>query len=165
MAPQVVFAASGATRGRIAVRTELVNMRTGDGLRVALWLSAIHGLRCPLRTIRISHLCRAIVILGLLNLVRGAFVRVWVLRMVTPEARAAARNSRKRRADARAIALAPVIADIRAGGITGKTAIADELIRRGIRTAYGHRLWRGTQVDGVLKRLKQLKWRGVRAVP
>ena len=55
----------------------------------------------------------------------------------TPEAAAAGHEVGKQRADARAIALAPVIADIKATGITTPYTIAAELVRRGIPTARG----------------------------
>jgi hypothetical protein len=76
--------------------------------------------------------------------------------MLTPETRAAARKSKEARADAHAIDLAPLIADLRASGKVGPSAIAAELVRRGIRTAYGQRSWGASQVVGVLKRLERL---------
>ena len=74
----------------------------------------------------------------------------------TPEAAAAGRKVGKQRADARAIALAPVIADIRATGITTPYTIAAELVRRGIPTARGHRYWGRAQAHNLLKRLDRL---------
>ena len=50
--------------------------------------------------------------------------------MATPQAREAARRVAAARADARAAALAPVIAEIRATGITGAYAIAAALTAR-----------------------------------
>jgi len=79
--------------------------------------------------------------------------------VATPEARAAGRKVGIQRADARAIALAPVIADIEAKGITTPYAIAAELARRGIPTARGHRFWGYSQVGDVLKRLDRLSQR------
>jgi hypothetical protein len=76
--------------------------------------------------------------------------------VATPEARAAARKVTKQRADARAIALAPVIADIKASGITTPYAVAAELVRRGIPTARGHRHWGHGQAYKLLKRLDRL---------
>ena len=76
--------------------------------------------------------------------------------VATPEARAAGRKVGKQRADARAMALAPVIADIKASGITTPHAIAAELVRRGIPTARGHRFWGSSVVGDVLKRLDRL---------
>ena len=74
----------------------------------------------------------------------------------TPEAAAAGREVGKQRADARAIALAPVIADIKATGITTPYTIAAELVRRGIPTARGHRYWGHGQAHNLLKRLDRL---------
>jgi hypothetical protein len=79
--------------------------------------------------------------------------------VATPEARAAGRKVGKQRADARAIALAPVITDIKESGITTPYTIAAELVRRGIPTARGHRLWSSSQVGEVLKRLDRLSQR------
>jgi len=76
--------------------------------------------------------------------------------VATPEARAAGRKVGKQRADARAMALAPVIADIKASGITTPYTIAAELVRRGIPTARGHRFWSSSVVGNVLKRLDRL---------
>ena len=76
--------------------------------------------------------------------------------VATPEARAAARKVLIQRADARAIALAPVITDIKASGITTPYTIAAELFRRGIPTARGHRFWGSSVVGDVLKRLDRL---------
>jgi hypothetical protein len=73
-----------------------------------------------------------------------------------PEARAAGRKVGIQRADARAIALAPVIADIKASGITTPYAVAAELVRRGIPTARGHRFWGSRQVHDLLTRLDRL---------
>jgi hypothetical protein len=73
--------------------------------------------------------------------------------IATPEARAAARKVCAERADARAAALALVIAEIRASGITTPYAIAADLTRRGIPTARGHRFWGTSQVRDVLNRL------------
>jgi hypothetical protein len=54
------------------------------------------------------------------------------------------------------MALAPVIADIKASGITTPYTIAAELVRRGIPTARGHRFWSSSVVGYVLKRLDRL---------
>ena len=85
-----------------------------------------------------------------------AGVSIWRQEMLTPEARAAARKSKEVRADAHAIDLAPLIADLRASGKVGSTAIAAELVRLRIPTAYGQRSWGASQVVGVLKRLERL---------
>jgi hypothetical protein len=76
--------------------------------------------------------------------------------VATPEAAAAGRKASQRRADATAIALAPVIADIKASGITTPYTIAAELVRRGIPTARGHRYWGHGQAYKLLKRLDRL---------
>ena len=60
------------------------------------------------------------------------------------------------RADARALALAPIIAEIRASGITTPYAIAAALTARGIRTARGHRVWTDNPVRNILNRLERL---------
>jgi hypothetical protein len=55
-----------------------------------------------------------------------------------------------------AAALAPIIAEIQASGITTPYAIAADLTRRGIPTARGHRFWLTSQVRSVLNRLDRL---------
>jgi hypothetical protein len=74
----------------------------------------------------------------------------------TPQARDAGSRANMARADARAIALAPVIAEMQASGITGPTAIAAALNERGIRTARGHKFWMSSQVRSLLDRLGRL---------
>ena len=76
--------------------------------------------------------------------------------VATPEAAAAGGKVAKQRADARAIALAPVITDMKAKGITTPYAVAAELVRRGIPTARGHRHWGHGQAYKLLKRLDRL---------
>ena len=76
--------------------------------------------------------------------------------VATPEAAAAGGKVAKQRADATAIALAPVIADIKASGITTPYAVAAELVRRGIPTPRGHRYWGRSQAHELLKRLDRL---------
>jgi hypothetical protein len=82
--------------------------------------------------------------------------------VATPEAREAARKVVSARADERALALATIIAEIQASGITTPHAIAADLTRRGIPTARGHRFWGATQVRKVLDRLDQLAVGGPR---
>ena len=60
--------------------------------------------------------------------------------------------STKRAADARAMAFATVIAELRAAGFTKLTAIADELNRKQVPTTRGAR-WRATTVARLLVRL------------
>jgi hypothetical protein len=74
----------------------------------------------------------------------------------TPEAREAARRAVVANADARARALAPVIAEIRESGITEPYAIAAALTARGVPTARGYRFWRSESVRKVLDRLDRL---------
>ena len=58
----------------------------------------------------------------------------------------------KRAADTRAMALAPVINELRAAGFTKLSAIADELNRQQVPTIRGAR-WRATTVARLLARL------------
>ena len=76
--------------------------------------------------------------------------------VATPQAREAARRVSAAKADARAASLAPVIAEIRAGGITTPYAIAAALTARGIPTARGHRFWMTGPVRNLLSRLDRL---------
>jgi hypothetical protein len=82
-------------------------------------------------------------------------------RGLTSKAREAGRKVSAARADARAIALAPVIADIKASGIVGPYAIAAALTARGIRTARGHRHWGHMAASNLLLRLEQLSVMGL----
>jgi hypothetical protein len=74
----------------------------------------------------------------------------------TPEAREAACRTSVARADARAAAFAPVIAEIRASGITEPYAVAAALTARGVPTARGHRFWGYASVKSLLRRLDRL---------
>jgi hypothetical protein len=76
--------------------------------------------------------------------------------VATPQAREAALRVCAAKADARAAALASVIAEIRASGITGPYAIAAALTARGIPTARGHRFWTTGPVRNLLDRLDRL---------
>jgi hypothetical protein len=60
------------------------------------------------------------------------------------------------RADERALALAPIIAEIRASGSPSLYTIGAELMRRGIPTANGNRFWGASQVRNLLQRLDWL---------
>ena len=80
--------------------------------------------------------------------------------VATPEAREAARRVCAAQADARAVTLAPVIAEIRASGITSPYAIAAALTARQIPTARGHRFWGTTPVRKLLNRLDRLSAAG-----
>jgi hypothetical protein len=81
--------------------------------------------------------------------------------VATPEAREAARRVCAAQADARAAALAPVIAEIRASGVTAPYAIAAALTARGVRTARGHSFWMTGQVRSLLVRLDRLSADGI----
>jgi len=74
----------------------------------------------------------------------------------TPEAAKAGRRTGIARANARALALAPIIAEIQADGVARPHAIAMALTDRGVRTALGRSFWTGNQVRQVLDRLARL---------
>jgi hypothetical protein len=78
----------------------------------------------------------------------------------TPQAREAALRVCAAQADAPAVALAPVIAEIRGSGITAPYAIAAALTARGIPTARGHRFWMAGPVRSLLSRLDRLSAAG-----
>jgi hypothetical protein len=73
-----------------------------------------------------------------------------------PEAGEAGRKTQTARANARALTLAPIIAEIQANDITRPHAIAAALTDRGVPTARGYRFWRGKDVRVVLDRLARL---------
>jgi hypothetical protein len=58
------------------------------------------------------------------------------------------------RADARASQLAPIVAELRRGGVTSWYGIAMALNKRGIPTATGRGIWEPGQVRRVMERLK-----------
>jgi hypothetical protein len=58
------------------------------------------------------------------------------------------------RADARAAKLAPIVADIRRGGVTSWYGIAMALNKRGVPTATGRGIWEPAQLQRVMPRLK-----------
>jgi hypothetical protein len=74
-------------------------------------------------------------------------------RGASPEAREAGWRACAALAEARAAALAPIITEIRASGITSPYLIAAALTARRIPTARGHRLWAAGTVSGILRRL------------
>jgi hypothetical protein len=76
-----------------------------------------------------------------------------IKRGATPQAREAGWRACAALAEARAAALAPIISEIRARGITSPYLIAAALTARRIPTARGHRLWASGTVSGILKRL------------
>jgi hypothetical protein len=59
------------------------------------------------------------------------------------------------RADARALLLAPIVADIRASGITSWYGIATELNKRGVPTATGRGIWEQGQVRRMMERARR----------
>jgi hypothetical protein len=72
---------------------------------------------------------------------------------LTPEARQAGCKAVQARADAFAADIAPIVADIQAGGARSLRAIAAEFNARGIPTATGTGEWQAQQVARVLARL------------
>jgi hypothetical protein len=76
-----------------------------------------------------------------------------------PEAGEAGRKTQTARANARALTLAPIIAEIQANDITRPHAIAAALTDRGVPTARGYRFWRGKDVRVVLDRLEHFSIR------
>jgi DNA invertase Pin-like site-specific DNA recombinase len=72
---------------------------------------------------------------------------------LTAKARAAERAEVAKRATARAPDLAPIIADIQAGGIVSLHGIAAALNERRISTPRGHGGWSAVQVSRVLARI------------
>ena len=72
---------------------------------------------------------------------------------ITDAMRAAGRAAMAGKAKARARDIAPVIAEIRAGGVTSLGGIARELAARNIPTASGSTAWLPVQVQRVLQRL------------
>jgi DNA invertase Pin-like site-specific DNA recombinase len=74
---------------------------------------------------------------------------------ISPEARATSVRVRKERAVSRAADLAPVIADICAGGTATLSEIAKSLTERRIPTANGLRNWTPMQVSRVMSRISK----------
>jgi hypothetical protein len=73
-----------------------------------------------------------------------------------PEAGVAGRKTQIARADARALMLAPIIAEIQAHGMTRPHAIAAALTDRGVPTALGCRFWMSDRVRDIFDRLDRL---------
>ncbi len=71
----------------------------------------------------------------------------------TAETNGAGRVARTARSGARAMELAPTIAELQASGVTGLSALARALTERGIPTARGSSTWTAVQVSRVLDRL------------
>jgi hypothetical protein len=74
-------------------------------------------------------------------------------RQFTPAAQRASLQARRSRANKRAADLAPIIAELRAAGITRLSGIAAALNARGIPTAAGSGRWYHPQVRRLLARL------------
>jgi hypothetical protein len=72
---------------------------------------------------------------------------------ITPAAQRAGSEAVRARANQRAAELAPVIAELRAAGITSLSGIAAALNARGVRTTWGHRHWYASQVAKLLERI------------
>ena len=70
------------------------------------------------------------------------------------KARMAALKARRKRTNAWAAELAPIIAEIRAAGVTSLYGIAKALNDRGVPTATGRGTWAIPQVRRVLARLR-----------
>jgi hypothetical protein len=71
----------------------------------------------------------------------------------TRAAQRAGWEARTAPANKRAADLAPILAELRAAGITSKKGIAEALNERGIPTAGGCGQWQAAQVQRVLARL------------
>jgi hypothetical protein len=72
----------------------------------------------------------------------------------TPAAQRAGWEAGTARANQIAAELAPIIAELRAAGITSKKGIAKALNKRAVRTPRGVGEWRAIQVARVLARLE-----------
>jgi hypothetical protein len=66
----------------------------------------------------------------------------------------AGRKTNIARAGARAAQLAPIVAELRRGGITSWYGIAKALNKRGVPTATGRGIWEPAQVRRLMERLK-----------
>jgi hypothetical protein len=75
------------------------------------------------------------------------------LRKQTAKARVASAEVRRKKADARAAKVAPVITALRAAGVTTLHGLAKALNARRVRTPAGKKEWRAMQVQRVLARL------------
>jgi hypothetical protein len=69
------------------------------------------------------------------------------------KAREAGARARTARANGRAADLAPIVAELRAAGVTSLRGIAAALNERGFRTARGYGVWTASQVRRLLARL------------
>jgi hypothetical protein len=71
-----------------------------------------------------------------------------------PKTGEAGRKSLIARADARASRLAPIVAEIKASGVTSWYGIAMVLNKRGVPTATGRGIWEPGQVRRAMARIK-----------
>jgi hypothetical protein len=79
--------------------------------------------------------------------------------------RAAASQNRRKQADARAADLAPIIARLRASGVTSLYGIAKALTALAVPTPNGRKKWQGLQVRRVLARLSASSAPGSHSFP
>jgi hypothetical protein len=83
----------------------------------------------------------------------------------TQKSRTAALKARQARADSRATEVSPIIAELRASGVTSTYGIAKALNERRIPTFTGRGLWQVTHIKRVLVRLgllRRIKTKGTR---
>ena len=73
---------------------------------------------------------------------------------VTAAVRISFTEARRQRTDQAVALLAPVVAELRASGVTSLRGIAAELNKRGIPTVAGAGRWRHVQVGRLLARLQ-----------
>ena len=71
------------------------------------------------------------------------------------KAREVSRRVRQAQADARAVDVAPILAELQAAGVKSLAGLARGLSARGIPTARGAAAWSSVQVSRVLARLAQ----------
>jgi DNA invertase Pin-like site-specific DNA recombinase len=76
---------------------------------------------------------------------------------ITPSIRRAGKAAVRARTNARAADLAPVIIELKSGGVTSLGGLARALTERGIPTARGGSEWSAVQVSRVLDRLDQVR--------
>jgi hypothetical protein len=76
-----------------------------------------------------------------------------MMKTITAAVRISSIEARRQRTDLAVADLAPVIADLRASGVTSLRGIAAALNERGIPTVAGSGRWYHTQVARVLARL------------
>jgi hypothetical protein len=72
---------------------------------------------------------------------------------ITPAAQRAGVEACRARAAERAAKLAPIIAELKAAGVTRLSGIAAALNSRGVPTPTGRRYWSSSQIAQLLRRL------------